>query len=474
MKTVLSENQIKRKRYRVASFELPADLETPVSAYLKLRRIGASFLLESSASSGRLGRYSFIGFDSGRFLASMNGKTAYTDDGNIYKSQGDPLETVRKILAITSIESDGVDLPPLLGAALGYVSYDYVRHIEEIDGNLSETPECQFGFVESLVAFDHLRHKLMAYSLFPAKADSTELESEIRLALENQLSHEQSERAYADMDFTFNSDRREYEAIVDAAKRHIFEGDCFQVVLSRRLSTQCNDDCFGIYRRLRMTNPSPYMFYLDFGERKVIGASPEVLVKLTGRRALISPIAGTRPRGADAKCDAAYEAELLADEKERAEHVMLVDLARNDLARVCRYGTISVEGYMRIERYSHVMHIVSDVYGELSDDVDQFDLFRASFPAGTVTGAPKVRAMEIISEQERLPRGLYGGAVGYFSPFGDMDTCIAIRTILVENGVAYIQAGAGIVADSISSCEFTETGNKMAVLKEAVSNTGGG
>ena len=456
------------RRFRVVSSDLPADLETPVSAYLKLRRIGAKFLLESAEGVDRLGRYSFIGFTDERVDTGMSARS-----GSRHARRGgaDPLDGVRDALSRTRIEgAEGV--PGLLGAAVGYVGYDYAGFVEDVPCRLEAdgtTPVCEFSFVQTLVVFDHLTRGMTVYSLVPEGCTgTTSLHDEITGALEAPLVHRATRASGGEAEFTSCVSVEEYAEMVKKAKRHIYEGDCFQIVLSRQVKARCGADGFEIYRRLRMGNPSPYMFYLDFGPRKVIGSSPEVLVKLTGRRAVISPIAGTRPRGASLAGDAALEKELLSDEKERAEHVMLVDLARNDLGRVCEFGSVTVEGFMRVERYSHVMHIVSDVFGRLCRPRDQFDLFRASFPAGTVTGAPKVRAMEIIDELEKTPRGIYAGAVGYFSPSGDTDTCIAIRTIVQEGEVVYLQAGAGIVADSDPWREFQETENKLAALKVAV------
>jgi anthranilate synthase component 1 len=465
---------ITRKVYRVVSTNLPADLETPVSAYLKLREIGATFLLESAESVDRLGRYSMIGFASGRELTADAEGATYRSARAEHRRSGDPLDLVGDVLASTTVE-DSEGAPHLLGAAVGYVSYDYVRFIENVparDLDARVVPVCQFLFVETLVVFDHLMRRMTVYSLVERKDHShPALHAEIVKALENPLRHSSCAGEGRGIAFESDTSASQFRDMVLKAKKHIYDGDCFQIVLSRCLRSEFGEDAFQVYRRLRMGNPSPYMFFLDFGERKVLGSSPEVLVRLNGRRAFTSPIAGTRPRGKSMREDQQHEASLLADEKERAEHTMLVDLARNDLGRVCKYGTIGVDGYMRVERYSHVMHIVSDVAGELRDDCSQFDLFRAAFPAGTVTGAPKVRAMEIIEALEKSPRGVYAGAVGYFTPAGDMDTCIAIRMLSIENGAAYLQAGAGIVADSDPEREFLETESKMAALRVALGKT---
>ncbi|MDQ7778295.1 MAG: anthranilate synthase component I family protein [Planctomycetota bacterium] len=469
--------EIPETEFDIVSTDLPADLETPVSAYLKLRGIGAGFLFESAEGVDRLGRYSFIGFASGRSLQAGRGQTVYTDGTREYVAMGDPLEVVKTVLARSRIAGSR-GAPALLGAAAGFVSYDYARFLEDIPtrpGKVADTPVCRFGFVESLVVFDHLMRKMTVFSLTPLGLKAgLDLHNRILGALEAPLGSRPAADRGAEVRFDSGTSATEYAELVRKAKRYIRDGDCFQIVLSRRLRAECAPDHFDIYRRLRMSNPSPYMFYIDFGGHKLIGSSPEMLVKLTGRRAFISPIAGTRPRGGDAAEDSALEAGLLSDEKERAEHVMLVDLARNDLGRMCRCGSVKVGGYMRVERYSHVMHIVSDVTGDLRDRCDQFDLFRAAFPAGTVSGAPKVRAMQIIEELEKDARGVYAGAVGYFSPSGDMDTCIAIRTIFVEGGTVFIQAGAGIVADSDPDREFAETENKLAAVRCAVESAAGG
>lgn len=464
------------RRFSVKSTDLPADLETPVSAYLKLREIGAAFLLESAESVDRLGRYSFIGFTSEYNLTADEHGVTYRAGSDKRHIEADPLSVVSRVVTANKVVSNE-PVPGLLGAAVGYIAYDYVRFIENIPKKHTgaiDTPVCEFNVVEALVVFDHLTRKMTVYSLIPETGTPADnFHNDIIKALEAPLIHPKGVGGKASIDFVSNTSAEEYEEMVSRAKKHIYDGDCFQIVLSRCVQANCPVDSFEIYRQLRMGNPSPYMFYLDFGKRKVIGSSPEVLVKLTGRQAVISPIAGTRPRGSSIAADAALEKDLLSDEKERAEHIMLVDLARNDLGRVCKYGTVNVEGFMRIERYSHVMHIVSDVQGELREECGQFDLFRASFPAGTVSGAPKIRSMEIIEEMEKAPRGIYAGAIGYFSPSGDTDTCIAIRTIIAEGDTLYLQAGAGIVADSNPKSEYMETENKIAALKAAVESAAG-
>ncbi|MCX7702733.1 MAG: anthranilate synthase component I [Planctomycetota bacterium] len=467
----------KKRVLQVVSSELPADLETPVSAFLKLREIGASFLLESAESVDRLGRFSFIGFPSKRTLVAEENSVIYRDEEKERVARSDPLDVLKSVFGSTEVIGEE-DRPSILGGAVGYVSYDYIRHLENIPEKSKGERKislCEFDFVETLVVFDHLMRKMTVFSLVPEKEKKEPvLHKEIVDALEKPLVHSRLGRNRRRVEFFSNASAAEYAEMVKKAKHYIREGDCFQIVLSRRLRANFDGDCFDLYRRLRMSNPSPYMFYFENRRRRVIGSSPEVLVRLNGRRAFTSPIAGTRRRGASRKQNGELAEELLSSEKENAEHFMLIDLARNDLGRVCKYGSVRVESLRRIERYSHVMHIVSDVEGELRDECDQFDLFRAVFPAGTVTGAPKVRAMEIIEELEKEPRGLYAGAVGYFSPSGALDTCIAIRMIVVEDGTAYLQAGAGIVADSEPEREYQETEEKLMALKVAIEASSGG
>ena len=474
----MMKNKINNMVFQVVSADLAADLETPVSVYLKLRSLGATFLLESAEKVDRLGRYSFIGFTSGRNLISHGNQTVYHDKKSEFISTKDPLETVKSVLAATTINpANDQALPDLLGAAVGSISYDYIKFAGDIPGKQTDdkiNPVCQFTFVESLIVFDHLMRKMTVFSLIPDDfRGSFKLHDKILNALETPLVHRPTPPVSSQITFKSNTSTQEYGKMVEKAKHYIYEGDSFQIVLSRQVTTEYKGDSFEIYRHLRITNPSPYMFYLDFGSSQIIGSSPEVMVKLTGDRAFISPIAGTRHRSTNNKKDQALATELMADEKDRAEHTMLVDLARNDLGRVCKYGSVKMTRFMHVERYSHVMHIVSDIHGELSDDSDQFDLFRATFPAGTVSGAPKIRSMQIIEELEKGPRGIYAGSVGYFSPSGNMDTCIAIRTVCIENGIAYLQAGAGIVADSDPEKEFVETENKLAALKIAVKDSRG-
>jgi anthranilate synthase component 1 len=490
--------------------ELPADLDTPVSVYLKLAGQGASFLLESVEGGEQVGRYSFIGIEpnavlsfSGRSYTRRSNSHATTVD--LAKGQ-DPLHVLQAELArFSPVALPG--LPRFVGGLVGYLGYDVIRFFEPKLDVLADAsrdnpphtapdfrparavslPEAIYMLTDTLVAFDHARGRLLiivnahlngdpeaAYEAASERIDR--IAERLSAPLPSLVSAKPSERArhssFSSIP-TSNFTQDGFEAIVCAAKEHIAAGDIFQVVLSQRLSRRTSAEPFNIYRELRRLNPSPYMFFFDFGDVNgkpyhVIGASPEMLVRLEGRTATVRPIAGTRRRGSHPAEDAALEQELLADPKERAEHVMLVDLGRNDLGRVCEYGTVRVPDLFVVERYSHVMHIVSQVEGQLRDGIDAFDLLRATFPAGTVSGAPKVRAMEIIRDLERLDRGLYAGAVGYFSYDGAMDTCIAIRTMQMIGDVVSLQAGAGIVADSDPASEYEETLNKAQALAVAI------
>jgi anthranilate synthase component 1 len=474
--------------------ELPADLDTPVSVYLKLAGHGASFLLESVEGGEQVGRYSFIGIEPNAVL-SFNGRS-YTRRSNGHVTTAnlsagkDPLHVLQAELArFSPVTLPG--LPRFVGGLVGYLGYDVIRFFEpKLDAGAATTsrlPEALYMLTDTLVAFDHARGRLLiivnahldgdpvaAYDHATDRIDriadrlSVPLPSLVSAQPPLETRHSSDESALAS-----NFTQSGFEDIVRAAKEHIAAGDIFQVVLSQRLSRHTSASPFDIYRALRRLNPSPYMFFFDFGTivdqpYHVIGASPEMLVRLEGRAATVRPIAGTRRRGLTPTEDAALEQELLANPKERAEHVMLVDLGRNDLGRVCKYGSVHAPDLFVVERYSHVMHIVSQVEGQLRDGITAFDLLRATFPAGTVSGAPKVRAMEIIRDLEQLDRGLYAGAVGYFSYDGAMDTCIAIRTMQMMGDVVSIQAGAGIVADSDPASEYQETLNKAKALAEAI------
>ena len=469
-------NTGQKRRLRLESLEMPADLETPVSAYLKLQDCGARILLESVESGTILGRYSFIGImpDSkitlnGNSLQIANHASDYTIP---YDHSDSALTTLRKIFQDVTLEK-GQSHPPLLGGMVGYITYDLVRLFEKIDkGNQipSDTPLALFYFISTLVIFDHIKRQLKIVTLI----DDTTVERqnnklhEIRDRLQSPLSIKDKSPRPSLSSLNSNFEKTDFCRAVLDAKEFIAAGEVFQLVLSQRFTGSTTADPFMIYRALRMLNPSPYMFYLDFDNLKLIGSSPEALVRLENGIATVRPIAGTRPRGNNEEEDDSLMKQLVADEKERAEHVMLVDLGRNDLGRCCEVGTVKVTDFMKVEKYSHVMHMTSNVIGRLRSGLDQFDLFRATFPAGTVTGAPKIRAMQLIEQLESSKRGPYAGAVGYFGISGDMDWCISIRTIVWQNGNYYLQAGAGIVADSQPEREYQETIDKIAALKRAV------
>jgi anthranilate synthase component 1 len=470
----------------------PADLETPVTVYLKLIGTpGSSFLLESVEGGEQVGRYSFVGVDP-RGSVSLRGRQVnIRHNGDEQLHSLGPNEDVLDILKTELARFNPAPMagmPRFSGGAVGYLGYDVVRFFEQLPDTAApvlDIPEAVFLLADTLVVFDHARHQLIILAnahlegggdvemAYVEAIQRIERVSERLLrplpAIPGRLGRRNGNGQAANV-LQSNKERARFEEMVVEAKEHIAAGDIFQVVLSQRLSRQMDAHPFAIYRALRMLNPSPYMFYFDFRDFnfQVVGASPEMHVRLEDGLASVRPIAGTRWRGASEAEDVALEEELLADDKERAEHVMLVDLGRNDIGRVCDYGSVQVRDLMIVERYSHVMHIVSHVEGKLRPEMDAFDLMRATFPAGTVSGAPKIRAMEIIEELEGERRGLYAGAVGYFSHDGSMDTCIAIRTMLVQDDTVYVQAGSGIVADSDPSREYEESLNKARALAEAV------
>ncbi len=474
--------------------EFAADLETPVSVYLKLLDEGKpSFLLESVQFGEILGRYSFVGVNP-RGVISLNGREVTDTRRQTAKTY--TLEENEHILDIIKRELDRFQpaevsgLPRLRGGAVGYLGYDVVRDFEKLPNTAApglDIPDAIFLLADTFVVFDHVRQKLLVIANARlngsrngpdvAQAYVTAIQEIERVAekLLRPLPAVPNRQWGINVNgsrgkFLSNKTQADYEEMVRAAKEYIAAGDIFQVVLSQRFQRKTDAHPFAIYRALRMLNPSPYMFYFNFGELdfQVIGASPEMHVRLEDGTAHLRPIAGTRPRGTTDHEDAALATELLEDEKERAEHVMLVDLGRNDLGRVCDYGSVSVKDMMIIEKYSHVMHIVSHVEGKLNQDMDAFALMAATFPAGTLSGAPKVRAMEIIEELEGERRSLYGGAVGYFSYDGSSDTCIAIRTMVNQRGNVFVQAGAGIVADSDPHKEHQECFNKASALNTAI------
>ncbi|MCS7222183.1 MAG: anthranilate synthase component I [Anaerolineae bacterium] len=465
--------------------ELPADLETPVSVYIKLRNGGPSFLLESVEKGEQLGRYSFIGVQPPLMMLSKRDRVWLTSGAGAIleeKLGTDPFTELQRLLERRCPVGarQHFALPRFTGGAVGYWGYDTVRFIERLPetavDDRPDLPDAAFLLADNLVVFDHVRHRLLVIANARLEGDLTAAYAEAVARIESVVSQLRQPlqiapppKVSSDARWESNVTQAEYEAMVRRAKEYIAAGDIFQVVLSQRLRRRTQADPLTIYRALRMLNPSPYMFLLEMpGDVRLIGSSPEMHVRLEGRIATLHPIAGTRWRGATPEEDARLAEELLADPKERAEHVMLVDLGRNDLGRVCEYGTVRVPTMMAIERYSHVMHIVSDVQGVIRPGMNAFDLLKATFPAGTVSGAPKVRAMEIIEELEGIRRGPYAGAVGYVDYDGTMDTCIAIRTIVMRGDLCDIQAGGGIVADSDPTYEFNESMNKARALALAV------
>jgi anthranilate synthase component I len=439
------------------------DTETPVSAFLKLRGGGPAFLLESAEQGQRVGRWSFIGFEPRKVV-----RWSLADGGDPYALAAAEVSQHR--------QAPLADGPPFTGGAVGFFGYDCVRAVEplgEPNPDALGLPDMALMLSDLLVAFDHLKHTVTilanAYVDEPdSEARARERIAEVRERLAGPLPRPAPHPERPEPVFEPNMPREAFEAMVARIVEYVHAGDAFQVVPSQRWSAPSPVESFSIYRGLRAVNPSPYMYFLDFEDFQIVGASPEPLVTVTGRRASTRPIAGTRPRGGDVEEDRAIAADLLADEKERSEHVMLVDLGRNDLGRVCEYGTVQVESFMAVETYSHVMHIVSNVAGELRADVSATDALRSILPAGTLSGAPKVRAMQIIDELEPVKRGAYGGAVGWLSYAGDLDTCICIRTVVVKDGIAHVQAGGGTVADAKPDYEYEESRAKARGVVRAI------
>ena len=464
--------------------EVLADLQTPVSVYDRLRGAGdRSFLLESVEHGERWGRWSFVGLAPFLELIAQDGEVELVGDapasGIEAARTGDPLATLEALLAaLRTPELPG--LTPLFSGAVGYLGYDVVRFVEQLPATGVDDlrmPDAHLMFPGQLVVFDHLRQRLLVVSNVRTHG-AAEAEWEAAIAASEALIARLSEpvraptlpppAAVAVDDAAANMAPQDYLAAVETAKEHIRAGDIFQVVPSQRFTLRTDVEALSVYRVLRVINPSPYMYLFDLGRTRIVGSSPEALVTVRGRRASIWPIAGSAPRAADEVEDRALEAALRADDKERAEHVMLVDLARNDLGRVCELGSVVVDDFMDVVRYSHVMHLRSTVSGTVRPDVSAVDVLRATFPAGTLSGAPKVRAMQIIDELEPTRRGLYGGGIGYLDAAGNIDLCIAIRTVVLLDGHAYVQAGAGVVADSVPQREYEETRNKAMALLAAV------
>ena len=465
--------------------DLVADVETPVSAFAKIDNGEPCFLFESAEKNDESGRFSFIGFDPLLVFKSIGSTVSLTENGQTtsFETETDPLDELQRLMSRFKFVPSA-QIPHFVGGAVGYIGYDVVRFFEPTvpihPRDDLKLPEMMFMIARTLLIFDHRFRKLHlvtnAYIDKQISADEAyerarhDLESAIgQLSQPAALRSISSDRIENLPLAQSNTTRAEFETMVAEAKELIAAGDIFQVVLSQRFETQFNGDPLDLYRALRFGNPSPYMFCLKCGDHlAVLGSSPELHVRVRNRVAEIRPIAGTRPRGKDSAEDERLARELIADPKERAEHVMLIDLGRNDLGRVAEFGSVKVTEQMSIERYSHVMHIVSHVVARLREDKNAFDALRATFPAGTVSGAPKIRAMQIIAELEKSRRGFYSGIVGYFGFDGSLDSCIALRSIVLKNGKAYLQAGAGIVADSDPSREFEECVNKAKAMLEAI------
>ncbi len=439
------------------------DCETPVSAFLKLRGAGPAFLLESAEQGQRVGRWSFIGWRPRRVL-----RWSLSDGGDPYSIAGQAVSEHR--------QAPVAGLPPFAGGAVGFFGFDCVRAVERLpepNPDVLGLPDMALMLSDVVVAFDHLKHTVTilanAYldddDVETAHARAVEAIRDTRARLAGPLPPVTPREPQEPPRFESNMPREQFEAMVARIVEYIRAGDGYQVVPSQRWSAPATVEPFSIYRGLRAVNPSPYMYFLDFEDFQIVGASPEPLLTVSGRYVSTRPIAGTRPRGDD---DAAIARELLADEKERAEHVMLVDLGRNDLGRVCEYGSVHVERLMEVETYSHVLHIVSQVAGTLRPDVGAIDALRSVLPAGTLSGAPKIRALEIIDELEPVKRGAYGGAVGWLSYAGELDTCICIRTVVVKDGMAHIQAGGGTVADARPDYEYEESRAKARGVVQAI------
>ncbi|NQT90258.1 MAG: anthranilate synthase component I [Candidatus Omnitrophica bacterium] len=466
--------------------QIDADLETPLSAFKKIDDGRNSYLLESAEEEARLGRYSFLGSNPSVIIESKGKRLTIKEKGRmprIKKAVSDPLAEIEKFMGgFRFVAVKG--LPRFCGGLVGYIGYDIIRSIEKIPDSCRDDlkmPDVKLILTDTILIFDHVKHTIKIVSNAHVRGSSKEAASRAykkaindidgiikKLSVPAKGPMPELKDEAGPVRFKSNVRKGDFKKSVCRAKEYIRQGDIIQAVLSQRFVTDFTSDPFSIYRALHAINPSPYMFYLSFGGTKLVGSSPEIMVRCEDGVAQIRPIAGTRPRGKTRLKDKQLEKELLGDPKERAEHLMLVDLGRNDLGRACSAGSIKVSEFMAIERYSHVMHIVSNCRGRLSPKKNVYDLLKASFPAGTVAGAPKIRAMEIIDELEKTKRGPYAGCVGYLSFSGNLDTCITIRTILVKDKLAYVQAGAGIVADSKPENEYHETVNKAKGMLKAI------
>lgn len=451
---------------KVKTREIESDTYTPVAVYQRLKG-KKKFILESSSSHGEKGRYSFIGANPYKEVIGEGQEVTIHHEGEIKVKTERPLEVVKEEIPQVSL-----DLPfPFYGGAIGYIGYDAIREYEEIGQRLEDEinmPDVHLMFYQEVVVFDH---KQQTVTLVVLEGESKRTEAEIEKKLDGleQEVRSGTEEASSELEplsFSAAIDREDFMARVKQAKQRIVDGDIFQVVLSQRMVADFPVDPFSFYRKLRVANPSPYMFYVDFSDYIVLGASPESLIKVSDQTVVTNPIAGTRPRGKTTEEDEAYAEDLLSDEKERAEHKMLVDLSRNDLGRIAEVGSVSVDTYMEVERYQHVMHIVSEVSGKLAEGMTGLDALITTLPAGTVSGAPKIRAMQIVNELEDTLRGVYSGSIGYINMNGDLDLALAIRTMIVKEKKAYVQAGAGIVYDSDPASEYQETLNKAKSLLE--------
>jgi len=457
-----------------------ADLLTPVGAYLRLARHGKySFLLESVEGGETIGRYTFAGVMPEEVFRARGRCCTLQTRGGTTQFDDHPVERLRRLTArYRPVPVPG--LPPLAAGAIGYFAYDMVRLVERIPDSGRDdvgVDDCVMMFYLSLVAFDHVQHRVsIIRNVFTEGPGSLRRKYDaalgeirrIRRLLEGPLPRRPRAQRAKPVRLESNMTRQEFLRAVEKAKEYILAGDAFQIVVSQRFSAKSHADPFEIYRALRVINPSPYLYFLKLDDVSVVGSSPEMLVKVEGRNAFYKPLAGTRPRGQTEEEDRELERELEADPKERAEHIMLVDLGRNDLGRVCEYGSVKVDRLMFVERFSHVMHLVSSLSGRLRREVDCFDTLMACFPAGTLSGAPKVRAMEIIDELEPTRRGIYAGAILYLDFSGNVDSCIGLRTLVAKGGRVYIQAGAGIVADSVPEREYEETRAKARALVKAL------
>ncbi len=450
---------------------LPGDIDTPITLYSKYVQNAMGFLLESKEQPK--GRYSFMGTNPELVVKSQDGVISIEDrSGETEKTTGIGLVKVKELMGGYSVEN--TTSLPFAGGAVGTVGYDMIKEYEAIPKENEDrigTPDMHLMFVTEYIAYDHHFSQIHIVVLDEKTNEGHHRAVERLDSIQEKLRQPASldeKHSTSELDFKSNISQADFEAAVEKAKQYIYDGDIFQVVLSQRWSAHCEEEPFMIYRKLRRVNPSPYLFYFNFQDYYIVGSSPEMLVEMRSNKIKNCPIAGTRKRGRTTEEDEMLAADLLADDKERAEHNMLVDLGRNDMGKVSKIGSVEVTQYMQVEKYSHVMHIVSLVEGEKSEKDDMFDVLMSFLPAGTLSGAPKIRAMEIIEELETVKRGIYGGAIGYFGFNRNMDMCIAIRTMVIKDQTVHIQAGAGIVADSVPSMEFAETENKARALMTAI------